>query len=493
MGINLTCPECGERMTYDLQQEKVLCKNCGYSPWDADQSLEQKIDEVKGRGARKTITRYQRGPVTSAADSAFETGHDYLHVGNRAEALKSFQRAAEYQPDFVDAHLWISQTTDDPKLKREHLEYALAYDPGNLEATRLLMVLDGRMTPEQAARTYHYDDPALKQAEKPVETRTEALLCPVCQGDLTVDDASGRVECRFCGYRGALEKQPIRDGAELLTVALLQRKAQTVKWVIGERLLHCNQCGAQRTIPARKLSEVCPFCGSNHVIVKDALDSFEQPDGLIAFKVTPEEAADRIKQQLGGLSERIKGWFDNNKVERARLDGVYLPFWAFDALVDVTKTIIDQRPTQYQSQPVIPYSSTTTTDARNDVLICAVTSPPPDLTAKLGVYDLDAVMPYQPKLLAKYPAELYSMDFDKASLEAQSVISQAMRERHQQHTGSSEVQVNVFTLVRQMSFRLLLLPVWVAALTEVDGDVRAALVNGQTGQVALGRTEKRAG
>jgi hypothetical protein len=68
-----------------------------------------------------------------------------------------------------------------------------------------------------------------------------------------------------------------------------------------------------------------------------------------------------------------------------------------------------------------------------------------------------------------------------------------MRARHQQHTDSSEVQVNIFTSVRQMSFRLLLLPVWVAALTEEDGDVRAALVNGQTGQVALGRTEKRAG
>jgi hypothetical protein len=41
-----------------------------------------------------------------------------------------------------------------------------------------------------------------------------------------------------------------------------------------------------------------------------------------------------------------------------------------------------------------------------------------------------------------------------------------------------------------MSFRLLLLPVWAAAITEQDGDQRHALINGQTGRVALGRPQK---
>ena len=45
--------------------------------------------------------------------------------------------------------------------------------------------------------------------------------------------------------------------------------------------------------------------------------------------------------------------------------------------------------------------------------------------------------------------------------------------------------------IQNMSFRLVLLPVWVASLMEDDGDVRAALVNGQTGKVALGKAEKR--
>jgi DNA-directed RNA polymerase subunit M/transcription elongation factor TFIIS len=494
MGINLTCPQCGERMTYDLQQALVRCKHCGYSPLEADQSLERKQAEMQARGPRKHVMRYHRGQVHHLASSAFETGHDFLHQGNREEAFKAFRRAADLQSDFTDAYLWMAQLTDDPKTKRDYLETVLAYDPGNLEGTRLLMVLDGRMTPEQAARTYHDNDPELRAADAPVKTETTALLCPVCHGQLTVDEANGRVTCRFCGYDGTMQSKSelvVPDNIELLSVALLERKAQSVKWVIGERLLHCNQCGAERTIPARKLSEICPFCGSNHVIVKDALDSFEQPDALIPFKVTAEEAAEHIKESLKGISERFKGFFDSNKVARAKLDGVYLPFWAFDALVEVTKTTIDNRMAEYGGQPRNPYTSVTTTDAQNDVLICGVISPPPDLTAKLGNYDLDTLVPYQPKLLAKHPAELYSIDFDKASLDVRSIVGRNMRERHHTRTTSSEVQVNIFSSIRQMSFRLLLLPVWVATLTEVDGDLRTALVNGQTGQVALGKTEKQ--
>ncbi len=41
-----------------------------------------------------------------------------------------------------------------------------------------------------------------------------------------------------------------------------------------------------------------------------------------------------------------------------------------------------------------------------------------------------------------------------------------------------------------MTFRLLLLPVWIALLAEQDGDRRIGLVNGQTGKVALGKAQK---
>src|SRR5262245_32705712 len=100
-------------MSYDMAATKVLCKHCGYSPLDADMSLEEKMVEVKARGPRRTVQRYHRGEVNPSANAAFETGHDLLHGGDKEGALKAFQRAVDYQQDFVDAHLWIAQVVDD--------------------------------------------------------------------------------------------------------------------------------------------------------------------------------------------------------------------------------------------------------------------------------------------------------------------------------------------------------------------------------------------
>jgi hypothetical protein len=133
----------------------------------------------------------------------------------------------------------------------------------------------------------------------------------------------------------------------------------------------------------------------------------------------------------------------------------------------------------------------TFTDALNNVPVCGVTMPTPTLTRKLGKFNLDEMVAYQPKLLAKYPAELYTIDFDKASLEAREAVSKAMQHKHnQREMGDEQMQISVFSNIQNMNFRLLLLPVWVATLTEADGDTRAALVNGQTGKVVLGKSQK---
>ena len=64
-----------------------------------------------------------------------------------------------------------------------------------------------------------------------------------------------------------------------------------------------------------------------------------------------------------------------------------------------------------------------------------------------------------------------------------------MRRRHGESAGRN-IEVQVFTSVLQMSFTLLLMPLWMATLYERDGDVRPTLVNGQTGQVTLGKAGK---
>lgn len=480
----VTCPTCGGISSFNRVTGKWQCALCGHR-FEA---------EAEAKPQRHPIERItHRGEINARARSAFETAQYAVRRGDTAQAIAALRRALEMQPDFADAHLWLARLSDDPKVKRDHLSEIIAQFPNHLEATRDLMVLNGQLSAEAAARTHHADDPKIEQAGDNVRTTTSALTCPVCGGHLTIDPYDGHVECRFCGYRAEKAIEPAAGVGASLTMALLERKAEPVRWHIGGRLLHCNHCGAERTIPATTLSTRCPFCDTNHVIVQDQLNSFQQPDGLIPFEIDEQTATDAIREKLGGLAERFFGLFDRNEVKRVEIDGVYLPFWVFDALADVTQTRrVKQDSRRYGGMRL--EGNVTTLNFRDgvyDVAIPAVSSPPPRLSLELGKIDFSRAVSYKPRLLARYPASLYDVDFDKASLEARSHAAKLLREKHILISSRSDEEITVFANVVQMQFRQLLLPAWVATLTEVDGDTRLALVNGQTGQVTLGKAQKR--
>jgi hypothetical protein len=465
------------------------CANCGYK---RPETLDEASERLRANAA-PAVSLTHRGSIDLRARSLFETGHDALRRGDATAAILAFEQAVDLQPDFADAHLWIAKTSPDERVQRDHLGDILAHDPGHLAALRLLMVLNGELTPEEAARTQHDAAPILKRAANPVATTITTLLCPVCGGDLTIDEANGRVVCRFCGHTAALAPSVphASSGAALLGAALLKRRANPERWLVGARVLHCSQCGAERTIPAGRLSTVCPFCASTQVIQQDSLSSIEQPDGLVPFTVSEDDAKAAIRERLKGVGERLAGLFDNNQVKQAALEGIYLPFWTFDALAEVSRTTIDRRPPTSRERAAnpMPYENIRLRDGLNGITVAAVTSPPAALTDGLGDFDVSGAQAYEPKLLARYPAALYDVDFDAASLVARGRVSEHMRQRHG-GSPTRNVEVQVFTSVLQMSFTLLLLPVWVATLYERDGDVRPALVNGQSGQVALGKAQK---
>lgn len=190
----LICPRCGTRMRYNAQHEKIMCPQCQYAPFDARQA------EVKARGPRPGVKISHRGQINRNARAAYNSGHHYLHEGQPEKALESFKRAIFFQPDFTDAHIAIADLVDDEQTKRDHLGVVIAFDGSNLEAVRRLMVLDGRLTAEEAARTYHYDDQQVEHIDLVETKKAEVLLCPVCGGQLTVNDENGQVECKYCGY-----------------------------------------------------------------------------------------------------------------------------------------------------------------------------------------------------------------------------------------------------------------------------------------------------
>ncbi|MDW8298187.1 MAG: TFIIB-type zinc ribbon-containing protein [Anaerolineae bacterium] len=485
---NFTCPECGKRMILDFATGKVLCRSCGYVRPDEISQLDAKRQEIASRQPRQDVRLTYKGEVTPRAYAAFRTGHDLLQRGDRQGAHKAFLRACDYQPDFTDAHLWAAKTTDEPAVQREHLEHVLAREPSHDEAVRMLMVLDRRLTPQQAELLRAEQQPQEQVADQ-AQAQARPLLCPICGGHLTLDERFARVECAFCGHVAAYDAQRRKDGG-LLSIALLQRKAQPQRWRVGSRLVTCQQCGAEHTLPATKLSARCRFCSSANVLLSDVLRSFVQPDVIVPFRNTPEAIRAVIEQALRRPAQRLANLFNTNRIAHAALEGVYIPFWLFDAIVDVRQT----RSFGVSSQTM------TWQDIVSNVAIPAVQSPPARLLLQLAPFPMQGAVDYAPKWLAEYPAELYTVELDRASLEARSVITEQMRRKYPYEQADDSDDGNgrdrrerIYTLtqVANMIFSLALMPIWIATLIEVDGDVRLALVNDQTGEVVFGETHRQ--
>lgn len=487
MNMNLTCPQCSGRLQLDLETITMRCPQCGYTPGT---DLDAKAAEIKARGPRKDIVLRNTAHLSPRAVVLFDNAQDALHLGHNAEAVDFLRDALDLEPDFDEARMMLVRLSADEATRRDHLSTILAHNPGHAEATQMMLVLNGRLSADQVARAQAGAGPVLQHATEPVAASVQSPRCPRCQGSLTVLDSTGQAECRFCGWQGEARAAGA-GGDDLLLAALLERRAQPVRWQIDQRVLHCDSCGAEHTLPGDKLSSRCPFCHSAQVLVRDALGSFEQPDGLLPFVISREDAGARIKARLQGLDERLKGWLDDKRVARATLNGYYLPYWVFDAQVTVNRTRIDRATarlgtTRGAVQPAYQHSSTQ--DAVLGLPVCAVQSPSPMLTTALDPFDLSQIIPWEPAQLSRYGAELYTQDVDAAALTARSRISQMMRERHEDRGtyDDHEVSINVYSLIQTMTYRLVLLPVWVVTLEERDGDLRPALVNGQTGKVVLG-------
>lgn len=491
------CPHCNSHDSFTVLFKKLQCVHCGYVAREED--FPNGMPQTEAQPAPVAVapgqpmldrTQYKpsyftsmRGTLEPFVEAAFHTAVDYLKREEWDQAIAAFERCVDYRRDFVDAYLWLARLVQDPAKQRDYLTSVLAYEPNHGEALRDLMILNGELS---------YNDklsdgaPEIRKASEPVTTKTVNVRCPRCGSPrLTDDDASGELYCDSCGHRQP--KPEASSGYNSLSQTMIKRRAQPVRWVVGSRLLHCHSCGAERTIPAEKLSEHCPFCGSRNVIEEDALGSFQQPDGIIPFAITEQNALKLMQEQLQSWGEKLKGWVSDNRVKRTDIAGVFLPFWVFDVMFETTRTTIDNRARERRAKP---YVRETFPDMKPNVMIPAVAAPPKAMTTRLGKYAIGKAVKYQPKMLAQHAAEIYTTDVEKAAMDVHEIVAEDSRTKYQRMTGSSEVKITVSTMVKNMTFQLLLVPVWSVTIFEKDGDVRPVLVNGQSGRVVLGKAKK---
>jgi uncharacterized Zn finger protein (UPF0148 family) len=510
-----TCPACGTDNPFRLVDGQVRCVRCGYingAEIEDREVTNEELDALFGQPAGEVVPEIRaavdaelqrrresfrpsyivrdKSDVDPYAEAIFSTAMDHVRRKDWDGATHHLRRALDHNRDFTDAHLWLARLLPDDAERRAQYKAVLSLDMQHGDALRELMIMDGELDPSRPVDDFTM--PEIRKAGA-VPAQSRGVKCPRC-GAPKLDSNPLYPDRLICGACGHEIVTASGGGDRSVMRALLKKRGQPVEWIIGARVLSCNGCGAERTFAADQLAEHCPFCGSRNVITQDAHKSLTQPDAVLPFALSEKEATEQVREALASGFERFKGWFNDNRYQRIAAEGVFLPYWVFDAATDVTRTYRIRETTTGSNNMFKLESSVSTvterySDAAYNVMIPGVAQPAPWMLARIGPFDVGHTRAYTAEVIAQHGAELYTTDFDKASLEAHSAVGQAMRDKYSINT-HAEQTVSVFSVVKPISFRLVLLPVWAVTINERDGEVRPALVNGQTGKVALGKAAK---
>jgi hypothetical protein len=327
-----------------------------------------------------------------------------------------------------------------PLEKARHLASVVAIEPNHKEAQRELDRLSASLNTDiKPSFSTIFDHREV--IDEAVEAAAELEVCPMCAGQ-TLYIEEDDVKCLSCGYRpkvGGEGAASLREDAPLaqtlppgggfrsLREALIHRQYGTGRqWIIAQRVLACQNCGAQLTLSGNMMVDQCAFCDSQHVLVQDAMGAFQEPDAVLTANLNEREA---LKAVWDSLPSRVR-----QMAFRHESVGIFLPYWNF-------------------RDPQQSYQWNT-----NEMLVAGSNQPGSVAMEALEPFDLRYLRPYDQRYLASWSAELYTKDAIQASLE----ISVAHRDN--------------------LDYRLLLLPVWMTTIHLRGGEFLHSLVNAQTGK-----------
>jgi predicted RNA-binding Zn-ribbon protein involved in translation (DUF1610 family) len=529
------CPECGQRSVFDPRVESALCPHCGFKPptdgrrlpylsdmqrhryrpllaelvshWggtyvsDATVPLptDEELEAVFGTYRRALGRDLHPGPGREQM-LAFAAGYVHLRRGEREQAAQHFQLLTSLAPEFGDAWVWLTVTTDDPTARQAYLETALRAEPDHPLAREALAIVRGEVPA-----------PAME-----VQEQVALARCPQCGGGLLGEPGATGMECPTCGAPVRLpraDRQGSGEESKLAERMRLRRHDPRQRWAAVQRVLRCQVCGAESTVP-QKASERCAFCGSADLLIGDEERDLEQPDGLLPFRLEELQALDAIRalqqpgvrglrrwwvawasQELGcryfparltSTLQNLKLWWEGRRFQVASVAGLYLPFWVFDGTVEICWVFGDG--------VVVP--EVTEHQEFKALLFPGVDSPSSHTLQRLYPFDQEGWEPYELHVLGEWPVRISNVEVEVAADRARDLMlglaklqvqlqSRATATREKASSEAAEGERPPTFRVLDTTYRSLLVPVWVAVM-ERKGKQLLALVNGQSGRVVFG-------
>ena len=259
----------------------------------------------------------------------------------------------------------------------------------------------------------------------------------------------------------------------------------------------CPNCGAYVDFPAELLSTQCAFCDSP--LVQEDRGAKPPPGFIAKFVLDRGQAGGKLRAYFK------QAWFLPKDLEKnarpEELKGVYVPFWAIDAVARThyetqvgihwyeqeTYTVVENGERVTKTRTVQrtdwhPLSGSYARHYRNH-LVCGSKGIPEEETNRLEPFDLGRCLEYEPAHVAGWLAEHFTVDVEKGAVTAIEEIRAEQGARLPGFLpGDCYRGLNWSSEIEPEGSRSVLLPIWIATYRH-KGEAFRLLVNGQTGSV----------
>lgn len=301
-----------------------------------------------------------------------------------------------------------------------------------------------------------------------------------------VSAADGRERAREAQHAGAyVQAQVTGDDA---IAAYLQSKKPLEEGDANAACVVCSSCGAALIVSGSTAVSQCPYCGNNTVVPGTLGDTLE-PDLVIPFETTKEQAVEALKEHYKGKFLLPKAFKAENHIEE--IQGVYVPFWLFDAKAEGSQTFRCENH-RYWSDSDYDYVETTKYSCyrRGSTRFARIPADgskrmPDDMMDSIEPFDFSKLKPFSMGYLPGFLTERYDADVKYCAPRAQLRALNTLGSRLESTvTGYDTVlpdnHVDGDVFYTNVSYALF--PVWMLHTKWNGGDYLFAM-NGQTGRM----------
>lgn len=310
--------------------------------------------------------------------------------------------------------------------------------------------------------------------------------CPCCDGAVTYQPEDEKAECPFCG--NVYEVEQISEGLRQLEE--LKKKTEAGKEASGDTIVDltsqthetmkyqvctCTSCGGELLVNRVEASTFCAYCGQP-TIVFDRISDELKPDYVLPFKITSEQAVERIRQRFS------KGFFVPNEIrnfEIERVRGIYIPYYLVDVYCHGKQTM---RGVDCEKHTEMKYTREADCEYRG-LLFEASKKLSDDYSMLLGGFDVSGLKPFDAGYLSGFYADRFDTPFKKIRNKAHEKVKKDFEHKMIKSVNAKDISVlwhRSESEVRKKEYALM--PVWFMTFRH-NNEPYTMMVNGQNGEV----------